>query len=86
MSHCGWLWLPLQEVLGEALLPGDIVSIARPKGGAGAEEKVVPADCLLLAGAAALIILASSLLVTCSLSLYCLQHSVLFGRAECDEA
>eukprot|EP00775_Hariotina_reticulata_P005162 gene5162-5400_t len=39
-----------EEVPGEALLPGDIVSIARPKGGAGAEEKVVPADCLLLAG------------------------------------
>lgn len=40
-----WELLP-----GEALLPGDIISIGRPSGGAAAEEKVVPADCLLLAG------------------------------------
>lgn len=33
----------VQEVPGEALLPGDIASIGRPKGGAGAEDKVVPA-------------------------------------------
>lgn len=33
----------LQEVPGEALLPGDIASIGRPKGGAGADDKVVPA-------------------------------------------
>ncbi|KAF8062935.1 PDR2 [Scenedesmus sp. PABB004] len=39
-----------EEVPGEALLPGDVVSIVRPKGGPGAEEKVIPADCLLLAG------------------------------------
>jgi hypothetical protein len=35
--------LLLQEVPGEALLPGDVVSICRPKGGPGAEDKVVPA-------------------------------------------
>eukprot|EP00878_Enallax_costatus_P016666 GHUV01017486.1.p1 GENE.GHUV01017486.1~~GHUV01017486.1.p1 ORF type:complete len:1230 (+),score=386.32 GHUV01017486.1:189-3878(+) len=39
-----------EEVPGEALLPGDIVSICRPKGGPGAEEQVIPADCLLLGG------------------------------------
>lgn len=33
----------LQEVPGEALLPGDIASIGRPKGGAGSDDKVVPA-------------------------------------------
>jgi hypothetical protein len=33
----------VQEIPGEALLPGDIASIARPKGGAGSEDKVVPA-------------------------------------------
>jgi hypothetical protein len=35
-----------QEVPGEALLPGDVVSICRPKGGPGAEDKVVPAGAL----------------------------------------
>uniref|UniRef100_A0A383WJ86 Cation-transporting ATPase n=1 Tax=Tetradesmus obliquus TaxID=3088 RepID=A0A383WJ86_TETOB len=46
-AYRGGKW---EEVPGEALLPGDVVSICRPKGGPGAEEKVVPADCLLLAG------------------------------------
>ena len=46
MYRCGrWETLP-----GEALLPGDVISIGRPTGGAAAEEKVVPADCLLLGG------------------------------------
>lgn len=34
---------PTQELPGEALLPGDIVSVCRPKGGPGAEDMVVPA-------------------------------------------
>jgi cation-transporting ATPase 13A1 len=41
-------------VPGEALLPGDVVSIGRPSSGGAAnsstEDKVVPADVLLLAG------------------------------------
>lgn len=38
-------------VPGEALVPGDVVSLARPGGsGPTAEEKFVPADCLLLSG------------------------------------
>eukprot|EP00798_Chlamydomonas_sp_ICE-L_P019149 gene19149-25759_t len=40
-----WEMLP-----GEALLPGDIISIGRPSDGPQSEEKVVPADCLLLSG------------------------------------
>ena len=34
---------------GEALLVGDVISIGRPTG-KDSDEKVVPADCLLLAG------------------------------------
>ncbi|CAL8460618.1 g147 [Coccomyxa elongata] len=40
-----WVQLP-----GDALLPGDVISIGRPSGGAGQDERVVPADALLLAG------------------------------------
>lgn len=32
-----------EVVPGEALLPGDVISIGRPSGGPAAEEKVVPA-------------------------------------------
>ncbi|KAK9819655.1 hypothetical protein WJX72_000825 [[Myrmecia] bisecta] len=43
--HGKWDRLP-----GDALVPGDVISIGRPAGAGGAEEKVVPADALLLAG------------------------------------
>eukprot|EP00891_Asterochloris_glomerata_P000411 jgi/Astpho2/411/Aster-03461 len=43
--HGKWGQLP-----GDALLPGDLVSIGRPRGGEAAEEQVVSADMLLLAG------------------------------------
>lgn len=51
-AYRGGRW---DAVPGEALLPGDVVSIGRPSsGGAGgansSEDKVVPADVLLLAG------------------------------------
>ncbi|GAX79126.1 hypothetical protein CEUSTIGMA_g6566.t1 [Chlamydomonas eustigma] len=39
-----------QQIPGEGLLVGDLISIGRPTLGANGEEKVVPADCLLLAG------------------------------------
>jgi cation-transporting ATPase 13A1 len=38
-----------EQLTGEALLVGDLISIARPSG-AGSDEKVVPADCLILGG------------------------------------
>lgn len=41
-----------EQLPGDALLPGDVISIGRPAGGtnAGDVEKLVPADALLLAG------------------------------------
>lgn len=38
-----------ERLLGDLLLPGDVISISRPAGAADGEG-VVPADCLLLQG------------------------------------
>jgi magnesium-transporting ATPase (P-type) len=50
MAYRGGAWCPLGA---GALLPGDVVSVGRPRGGiAGQELSVLPADLLLLAGSA----------------------------------